>query len=48
MEKVFYRTKLNICEEGEVPRTKDLYLGVRKVELPLNDIPLESGDSKRL
>ena len=31
------KVKLNLCREGEVPRTKDLYLGVRKVKLPFTD-----------
>ena len=34
------KVKLNICREGEVPRTKDLYLGARKVKLPFRDTPL--------
>jgi hypothetical protein len=34
------KVRLNICKEGEVPRTKDLYLGTRKVKLPFYDKPL--------
>ena len=34
------KVKLNICKEGEVPRTKDLYLGARKVKLPFHNTPL--------
>ena len=29
-------------KEGEIPRTKDLYLGTRKVKLPFYDTPLTS------
>ena len=34
------KVKLNLCKEGEVPRTKDLYLETRRIKLPfLHPIP---------
>jgi len=34
------KVKFNISQEGDFPKTKDLYLGVRKVRLPFHDTPL--------
>jgi len=34
------KVKLNICKEGEIPKTKDLYLGSRTVKLPFSNTHL--------